>query len=61
MNQDSFNEIENVASATECTGLMPALPADMPDGDENTARLYAIHAPEKKRKNKCRRREKTPR
>lgn len=45
---DSFNETEIVASATECTGLMPALNVDAPDLDENIARLYAIHAPDSK-------------
>lgn len=45
---DSFNETEIVASATECTGLMPALNVDAPDLDENIARLYAIHAPDPK-------------
>lgn len=48
MNKDSFNETEVVASATECTGLVPALPVNDPDADENSARLYAIHAPKKR-------------
>lgn len=34
--------VETVASATECTGLMPALPADDASG-VNSASLYAIH------------------
>lgn len=46
---DGFREIETVASATECTGLMPALPLEEPEGDENLAQLYDIHAPEEKR------------
>ena len=32
-----------VASATECTGLMPALPEDA-DQDAAEAALYGIHA-----------------
>ena len=43
--KDSFEETEFVASATECTGLFPALPVDDPDAEENMARLYAVHAP----------------
>ena len=38
----SFQENEVVASATECTGLMPALPQD-DVSDENSASLYGIH------------------
>lgn len=57
MRKDPFEEIENVASATECTGLLPALPVDEPEAETNTARLYAIHAPESKEK-KSRRRKK---
>lgn len=36
------NEEMQVASVTECTGLMPALPQDESE-DENSAELYAIH------------------
>ena len=36
-------EAETVASATECTGLMPALPRDEAQ-DEAEAALYGIHA-----------------
>ena len=36
------NGSENVASATECTGLMPALPEDEA-GDEAEAALYGVH------------------
>ena len=43
--KDSFEETEFVASATECTGLFPALPVDDPEAEENMARLYAGHAP----------------
>lgn len=48
--EDSFDEQELVASATECTGLVPALPVDDPEADENMARLYAVHAPAADRK-----------
>ena len=34
---------ETVASATECTGLMPALPQS-DEGDAARASLYGIHA-----------------
>ena len=48
MNRDSFDEDEIVASATECTGLVPALPVNDPEADENLTRLYAVHAPKKR-------------
>lgn len=35
-------EAEDVASATECTGLIPALPRDDAEADE-AASLYAVH------------------
>ena len=44
----SFEEVEDVASFTECTGLFPALPLNDPAADEDLARLYAIHAPKKR-------------
>ena len=37
-----FYDLSKVASATECTGLMPALPQDEEE-DENYASLYATH------------------
>ena len=40
---DAVRETEEVASATECTGLMPALPRDDAE-DESAAALYAIHS-----------------
>lgn len=43
--KDSFGETEFVASATECTGLFPALPVDDPEAEEDMARLYTVHAP----------------
>ena len=45
MDRDSFHETEDVASATECTGLFPALPLNDPEADADVARLYAVHAP----------------
>lgn len=50
---DPFNHAENVASMTECTGLMPTLPEDL-EQDENYAQLYAIHGANRLRP-KCRR------
>lgn len=42
-NRDNpFYDVEDVASYTECTGLMPALPRTE-DQDENLASLYAVH------------------
>ena len=43
--KDPFQETEFVASATECTGLFPALPVDDPEAERDMARLYAVHAP----------------
>ena len=40
--QGSAEETQTVASATECTGLMPALPDKAQDATE--AALYGIHA-----------------
>ena len=42
MAEDVTNESENVASATECTGLMPALPEDDAE-DMAEAALYGVH------------------
>ena len=51
-----ITEVENLSSATECTGLIPSAVMD-PSEAEHYARLYAIHqqkvdtaaiAPEKK-------------
>ena len=39
---DTTGEVPVVASATECTGLMPALPDKAQDATE--AALYGIHA-----------------
>lgn len=50
-----FDSEEDVTSATECTGILPALPMDdAPDAQRNAAELYAIHAP-KQSKNKRKR------
>ncbi len=43
---DAAIEPEDVASATECTGLLPALPAD-DAGQRACAALYAVHRPAK--------------
>lgn len=53
MKNNLFNEVENVISSTECTGLMPALPVDDPEANESAARLYAIHAPQRRKDKKC--------
>ena len=45
----ALSEAENIASATECTGLMPALPEDEAQADAEAA-LYDIHAAQKKRR-----------
>lgn len=47
-NRDPFENEENVASFTECTGLMPALPKDS-EQDENYAALYSVHKAAKPR------------
>ena len=41
---ESFYSMETTASATECTGLMPAVPYTE-DGRENLSELMAIHSP----------------
>ena len=46
--KESFNEREFVASARECTGLIPALTDADPDAELNESWLYAIHAPKKR-------------
>ena len=46
---DPFDEMMKVASVTECTGLMPALP-ETEQGDQSLAALYAIHAAKRKTK-----------
>lgn len=61
MQKDSFNETENVSSATECTGLFPALPLNDPEADENLARLYAVHTPKKRNGIRCEGRERKQR
>jgi len=40
--KNTFEGIEDVASMTECTGLMPVLPMDE-EQDANYAELYAVH------------------
>ena len=41
---ESFYSMETTASATECTGLMPAVPYTE-DGREYLSELMAIHSP----------------
>ena len=48
---DPFDEAMKVASSSECTGLMPALPATEQE-DVNIAALYAIHKAKEKKKKK---------
>ena len=54
--KDPFDMVEDISSATECTGILPALPMDdAPNAQRNAAELYAIHAPrmtKEKRKRK---------
>ncbi len=50
----TFGETENVASATECTGLMPALPPDDAAQAESAA-LCGIHDAKRSRKRQFRR------
>ena len=49
--KNPFNGTEQVASLTECTGLMPALPQDQQQ-DVSSAALYAIHSAKQKKKKK---------
>lgn len=49
--KNPFQETEQVASLTECTGLMPALPQNEQQ-DVNSAALYAIHSAKRKKKKK---------
>ena len=56
MEKNPFDGVEDVTSATECTGILPALPMDdAPDAQQNAAELYAIHAPKKTKKKRTRR------
>lgn len=45
-NRETFETTQDVASVTECTGLMPALPKDEAQ-DIHYAGLYGIHSAEK--------------
>lgn len=45
---DTFYNIENTASATECTGIAPTVP-DTEESAENIGELYAIHKPQPKK------------
>lgn len=46
--EDPFYNLEQVASATECTGLMPR--GENEQEAEESAKLYSIHKPEKNSK-----------
>ena len=46
---EAFHAERDVQSATECTGLMPALPQNQSQ-DVNSAALYAIHSAKRKKK-----------
>ena len=48
MRDTPINEVENVASATECTGLVPSLPLNDPEADQDLAQLYAVLPPKKR-------------
>jgi len=45
---DPFYNLEYVASATECTGLMPR--SENEEEAEQSAKMYSIHAPQKNSK-----------
>lgn len=42
MQDDPFFDVQRVASAYDCTGLIPALPRD-DEEDETLSELYSIH------------------
>jgi hypothetical protein len=44
--REPFFESEDIASATECTGLMPSLPQDQQQ-NINEAELYGVHKAKK--------------
>ena len=46
---EAFHAERDVPSATECTGLMPALPQNQSQ-DVSSASLYAIHSAKQKKK-----------
>ena len=53
--KNPFDEVEVVTSATECTGILPALPMDdAPEAQQSAAEMYAIHAPKKSKKKRKR-------
>ena len=53
--KNPFDETEVVTSATECTGILPALSTDDAlEAQRNAAELYAIHAPRKNKKKRKR-------
>lgn len=46
--REPFYDVEQIASMTECTGLMPVLPDDEQQ-DVNYAELYGIHRAKQRR------------
>lgn len=58
VSKTTIQETEDVISATECTGLVPALPLNDPAADDEIAKLYAVLPPKKR---DGRRREGNPR
>lgn len=52
MNETPLNHSEDVVSATECTGLVPALPHDDVQADKNLADLFAVLPPKKRNSHK---------
>lgn len=48
-NREPFDGVDRVASFTECTGLIPALPQDEYQ-DVNLSELYATHKGKKSRR-----------
>jgi hypothetical protein len=49
---DPFYDLNQVASFTECTGLMPSLPQNEEE-DENYADLFATHDTHRKKPSGC--------
>ena len=46
-----FYDVENIASASECTGLIPAQ-VENEEEAENYAQLYAVHQVKSRKKQK---------
>ena len=48
MSKDTFPGAEVVASAHECTGLVPSLPLNDPAADDDLTRLYGVLPPKRR-------------